>query len=79
MLTNNGSLPLQWEATSSEDWIDITPSSGIIPVNERRPVLVTINEEALELDLGVHEDTLVITDLDMGSSKKDGVRRRTSR
>lgn len=68
MLINNGITPLQWAATSSQPWIDIIPSEGVIPGNARRPVQVTINQEAMSLGVGEYVDTVVIADLSTGGA-----------
>ncbi len=67
MVINNSSRTLQWTAASSQTWVDLNPTSGNIPAGDRRPIEVTLNDEAYRLDLGEYEDTLVITDLGTGT------------
>jgi hypothetical protein len=61
-LENNGSSALNWTASKTASWFDISPDSGSIPAGGSVTVDVTLNSGIESLALGTHTDTITFTD-----------------
>ena len=53
-----GSASCRWRATSSKDWITLQPASGTTAAQRETSHQFAINEQARELDAGVHRATI---------------------
>ncbi len=69
-LTNNGDLPISWDASHTENWFDVEPDGGSLDPNESIQVTVTVNSNAYDLAIGSHYDIITFTNLDTGRSHK---------
>ncbi len=65
-LTNNGPNSLDWTASVTQNWIEVSPSSGTLGPNEVDTVQISINSSAIGLDFGTHNDLLTVTNLANG-------------
>lgn len=61
ILNNIGNQPLNWSATKSSNWLDITPGSGSLLSNVSQEVTVTINSNADSLAVSDYKDTVNFT------------------
>lgn len=62
-LTNRTDAPLDWEASVTQPWLELSPSSsGTLESGASVQITLTINENAVILAPGLHTDTLTITD-----------------
>jgi subtilisin family serine protease len=50
--------PLTWSVSQTEDWLDLVPAGGTLGRGDRTLVTATLNDAALGLDAGRHENTL---------------------
>jgi hypothetical protein len=61
-LTNDGYTSIDWSASKSENWLDLSdPASGTLDPGEQAMLIVTINDNAEFLGVGLHTDTITIT------------------
>lgn len=60
-LTNVGPDPLEWTASSAEEWTDVSPPSGTLGANTTVTVTVTPNLQATRLAAGNHRSTITFT------------------
>jgi hypothetical protein len=67
LLENKGDASLTYQVTKTVPWLDLTNASGSIPAQGQVTVTVSLNSQAATLGNGVHEDTLIITNLTDGS------------
>jgi hypothetical protein len=58
MLTNSGGITFNWAATKSEDWFELSASSGTLQPGGFTNVTITLNAHANALAPGDHTDTL---------------------
>jgi parallel beta-helix repeat protein len=65
-LTNNGTVPINWEASNTELWLDIEPSSGTLYESEEINVNVSVNLSAYDLTVGCYFDPITIANLTDG-------------
>lgn len=65
-LTNIGPNSLDWTASVTQDWIDVSPSTGTLGPNEVNTLQISINSNAIGLDFGTYNDLLTVTDLTNG-------------
>jgi len=69
-LNNNsagrGSLPLDWTASHSGTWFDLSSYGGTIDAETSATVTVTLNAEAINANAGAYEDTITFTDTTNG-------------
>jgi hypothetical protein len=62
-LTNHAGMPITFTADSAADWIDLSPQSGVVPVDGKVDVLVTFNDVAHALPVGLYEAEIAFTNL----------------
>jgi hypothetical protein len=62
-LFNNSATSLNWTASESADWLDISPSGGVVGTGDSVEVVLTINSVAASLLPGTYTDTVIITDI----------------
>ncbi len=67
LLENRESTGLAYQVTKTVPWLDLANASGTIPALGQATVTVSLNGQAAALGNGVHEDTLIITNLTNGS------------
>ncbi|GEM_PF-3140638 len=72
-LTNNGGASLDWTATRTEAWIDLSSAGGTLGAGASTTVDVTINAAANGLGLGVYADTVWFGNTTTGGSESRGV------
>jgi len=61
-LENNGSLPIQWSLTKTQDWLGISSESGTVEAGTNHAVTVSINAEMVNgFPVGTYTDTLTFT------------------
>jgi hypothetical protein len=64
-LTNDGDRSLNWTASRSASWVTLSASSGTLAANASVTLSVSINSNAIVLPVGIHADTINITNLSM--------------
>jgi hypothetical protein len=69
ILTNSGSAPLDWTASKTEAWIDLSLSGGTLAPDESATVTVSINANANSLSPGTYTDTVIFTNTASGASR----------
>ena len=65
-LQNTGPNSINWTASVTQDWLDVSPSSGTLGPNDVNSVQININSNAAGLNYGSYSDTLTITNLTSG-------------
>jgi hypothetical protein len=73
-LTNVNDIdPLNWTATATQPWIDVTPGSGTLADGASTTVDVCINANATSLPIGNYNDTVTFTNTTSGITKTQQV------
>lgn len=67
ILTNIGDLQLNWKATKTTSWIDLSPAEGTLGDGESVYVSVGINADANNLQPGIYSDTITFTNITNGN------------
>ncbi|MBN2020585.1 MAG: hypothetical protein JW749_10225 [Sedimentisphaerales bacterium] len=65
-LHNTGPNNISWTASVTQDWLDVSPSSGILGPNDINAVQININSNAAGLNYGAYSDTLTIANTTCG-------------
>ncbi|MGA2140338.1 MAG: fibronectin type III domain-containing protein [Verrucomicrobiia bacterium] len=66
-LTNTGSLALNWSISSSQNWIDLTATSGTLVAGDSTNITLSINTHANRLPAGVYSNAVTFTNLTTGN------------
>ncbi|NQU09717.1 M6 family metalloprotease domain-containing protein, partial [bacterium] len=66
-LTNSGTASLSWSVTKSQNWVNLSASSGTLAVGAGTNVTVTITTNANSLAAGEYGDTVLFTNLTNGA------------
>lgn len=66
LLRNSGANPIDWSATSSVAWMDISLSSGTLAAGATLTVTASLSADALDLPEGVHAGELVFSNTTLG-------------
>ncbi|MDI6828928.1 MAG: lectin like domain-containing protein, partial [Armatimonadota bacterium] len=66
VLTNNSSLPINWVASKTQPWIDLSNSSGTLEPYESTNVEVSVNSYANSLTKGIYYDTITFSNTTNG-------------
>ena len=61
VLTNTGDAPIDWSASKSQPWLDLSPAGGTLAVGASTTVTVSINANANGLTAGVYQDSITFT------------------
>jgi hypothetical protein len=69
MLTNVGTGPLDWAATKTTTWLDVSPSGGVLPPLDETTVEVCIAPDITGLPVGVHADVVTFTNTTTGFTR----------
>jgi len=72
-LTNTGTTALDWSASATEPWLDVTPAGGMLNGGGSTMVQVALNANANGLAPGTHTDTVTFTDTTSGTDQTRGV------
>jgi hypothetical protein len=73
-LTNSGPNSLDWGATATEAWLNVTPGGGSLAGSASTTVDVCINANADILPTGVYTDTVTFTDVTSGTAQTRDVK-----
>ena len=65
-LRNNGPAPLDWTASVTSPWLDLSAEGGTLNPGTSTPVVVSLNASADSLPGGLHTDTVTFTNLSKG-------------
>ena len=65
-LTNNGAEAVNWSASKTTNWLDLTPSSGNLAPDEAVSLNVCINSNAYALSVGTYRDTVTFINMSTG-------------
>ncbi len=65
-LTNTGSESIDWTASVTQGWLDISAMSGTLGPNDFTSIQININSNAEELNYGAYSDWLTVTNLTSG-------------
>lgn len=65
-LTNNSANSLDWSATKTQGWLDLSPAGGTLAPGASTVVTVSLNATANALSLGVHTDSVTVMNLTSG-------------
>ena len=65
-LTNQGTASFSWNATKSQTWLTVTPSSGSLAVGQATSVSACINAAANSLTFGTDSDTVTFSNFVTG-------------
>ena len=68
-LTNQGTASIDWEATRSQNWIDVDPASGALGTGESAVVTVSFSANAGSLAPGDYYDNVLFTNKSSGVSQ----------
>ncbi len=66
-LTNTGDLQLNWIATKTSSWIDLSSTGGTLGDGESAQVTIKINSSANSLTAGNYTDTITFTNTTNGN------------
>ena len=66
-LTNSGGLALNWSVSSSQNWVDLTATSGTLSAGGSTNITVSINTNANNLTAGVYSNAVTFTNLTNGN------------
>ncbi len=72
-LTNNGSDTLDWTASATELWVDVTPGGGALDGGDSATVAVGLNANAASLAPGAYADTVAFVNTGSGVSFARGI------
>jgi hypothetical protein len=72
-LTNTGSESINWTTLLTEDWLTITPQTGVLGPGASIDVNVCINAIANLLEPNVYSEVLTFENLDSGSIKRRSI------
>ena len=61
-LRNNSDFPLNWTASKTETWFDLSASSGTIPAGGSTTVNIALNAQTANLNMDTHEAAATFTD-----------------
>ncbi len=65
-LTNNSANPLDWSATKTQGWVDLSPAGGTLAPGASTVVTLSVNATANALSLGVYSDSVTVMDVTSG-------------
>ncbi|MCG3150259.1 MAG: hypothetical protein PCFJNLEI_03740 [Verrucomicrobiae bacterium] len=65
-LLNTGSATLNWTASKSQTWLEVTPTSGTLTAGATTTVAVCINAGANTLPVGFYYDSVIFTNTTTG-------------
>ncbi len=68
-LTNNGTAPVNWTASETEDWLEVEPNEGVLEPNDSIDVDVCITSDANLLDPNIYDQILIFENTDSNSIK----------
>ncbi|MBN1507440.1 MAG: hypothetical protein JW955_11370 [Sedimentisphaerales bacterium] len=66
-LTNTGTASLDWQATTTQDWVTVNPANGTLATGASVSVAVAINAAANSLAQGTYSDTITFTNKTNGA------------
>lgn len=66
IIENSSASALEWTAGPSEDWVRVSPDSGLLDPYASVPVTVAINENAGSQPVGLHSATIWFDDVTNG-------------
>jgi PKD repeat protein len=66
-LTNRGSENINWQVSKSESWLESDATSGVMEPGSTVDVTVRITDQANDLAIGEHTDTIEFTNATTGS------------
>jgi subtilisin family serine protease len=69
MLTNNGTAPVSWTTSETEDWLSVEPYEGTLGPSDSIGVDVCITSDANLLTPNIYEQILTFENLNSGSIK----------
>ena len=72
-LINNGTEPVSWTTTETENWFDVDPNQGVLNPAASIDVNVCIAPDANLLDSGVYSQTLTFRNEDSNSIKRRSI------
>lgn len=64
---NRSVAAVRWSASSTQPWVSVGPTNGVLNPGQRAAVIVSLSEAANLLKPGSYSDTLVIANSDSGS------------
>ena len=68
-LTNNGTAPVSWTTSETEDWLQVEPNEGVLDPNDSIDVDVCITLDANLLDPNIYDQILIFENTNSGSIK----------
>ncbi len=68
-LENLGPDSIDWTASVTQDWLDVSITGGTLEPNDVNNVQISINSNAMELDYGTYNETVTFTNLNSGIIK----------
>ena len=66
-LSNNGELPIDWSASKTQNWINLSKTSGNLTAGATDTVTVSINSSANNLGIGSYSDTVSFSNTTNGN------------
>jgi len=60
-VTNTGPGTLNWTVAASAPWVTLTPSNGALAAGETQTAILTLNEQAYDLEWGSHGASIVFS------------------
>lgn len=66
-LQNTGNSPIDWSASATQGWVDLSSAGGSLAPGASTTVTVSINNTAASLGLGSYSDTVTFSNLTNGN------------
>ncbi|MEI7729315.1 MAG: M36 family metallopeptidase [Verrucomicrobiota bacterium] len=60
-LLNSQATPMAWRVTSTQAWLSVSQTNGILPANGSTLLTITVNAAANGLPMGIYTNTLIFT------------------
>lgn len=72
-MTNTAAYPLEWRATVSADWLNVSALGGRLDADKTIRLQLSMNAHVLHLGPGIHSGAIVFSNLTSGASQQHNI------
>lgn len=65
-ITNTGGTTIDYSASVTQNWLDVSPTSGTLPSNNSATITISVNSNANTKGAGLYNDTIAFTNVTSG-------------